>query len=169
MEILRTRLLVAFVFYLINSHRLIQWSQLWLQKKRHLFKARNARSGTIKIKNPIVNEFSKKKNIHYFVRIHPADKCENYSLGFYGSFDKDLDHCKTIVGHTSSMLFMYQATGHFVLKLKSDVEFFNLDRNMLFSDLSELEKKINNPVIGEKVIKYISNESLKKSPKLSLQ
>lgn len=87
----------------------------------------------------VVEGYARNTSRKVRLRIHPADKKENYRVDSkICEFSSDLDGAFFIVAHTTTMIFTYLLSGKKVLKYKSNVPFFPVDKNMVFSTLDDL-------------------------------
>lgn len=114
----------------------------------------------------IVESYARNTSKKVRLRIHPADKKENYRVdGKICEFSSNLDDSFFIVAHTTTMIFTYLLSGKKVLKFKSDIPFFPVDKNMVFDTLDDLTKCVNYfynfdcSKMAKNEISYIGEES----------
>lgn len=114
----------------------------------------------------VVENYAKNNLKKVRIRIHPADKKENYRVdGRICEFSSDLDSTFFIVAHTTTMIFTYLLSGKKVLKFKSDVLFFPIDERMSFDKLEGLTKCVEHfenfdgSRMAKNEISYIGEES----------
>lgn len=114
----------------------------------------------------VVESYARNTSRKVRLRIHPADKKENYRVdGKICEFSSDLDDAFFIVAHTTTMIFTYLLSGKKVLKFMSNIPFFPVDKNMVFSTLDDLTKCVNHfdnfdgSKMAKNEISYIGEES----------
>lgn len=114
----------------------------------------------------VVESYARNTSRKVRLRIHPADKKENYRVdGKICEFSSDLDDAFFIVAHTTTMIFTYLLSGKKVLKFMSNIPFFPVDKNMVFSTLDDLTKCANHfdnfdgSKMAKNEISYIGEES----------
>ena len=115
----------------------------------------------------IASEIAKEYHMKIKVRIHPQDKREQYLLdSSIASYAQNLDDANTIIGHTTSMIFIYLIQGYRVLHYQTDVPFHDISEKLVFYSKEGLEKTMMESdnsfyiIEGRKKIRYIGKESL---------
>lgn len=93
----------------------------------------------------LITCFAKKNNYKIKIRIHPTDSEINYDIdSTICEFNKNIDDCFLLIGHTSSMLITYMLSGNKVLKFKTDIKSLPYDSNIVFSNEVELNRALIN-------------------------
>lgn len=89
----------------------------------------------------IVQQFAEGNGYTVKWRKHPNDSVENYAFNNrIIKLDSNLDDCEFIVAHTTTMFFSYLARGIKAIRYKSDVQFFDLEKSIQFSNQQEFDE-----------------------------
>ncbi len=114
----------------------------------------------------IVQKFARIYNFKVVIRLHPTDSEENYKIDEkMCCFGEDLEKAKFIVGHTTTMIITYLASGKKVLKYESDIPYFEVGSDMCFNSLESFKlcynslENIDFNKLAENEIQYIAGDS----------
>ncbi len=117
----------------------------------------------------IAELFAKNHSMDLYVRLHPADREENYVVDTdITQFRKDIDEAQFILSHTSSMLCQYISEGRRVFRYKSKIELDYVPSTIEFTNINELEELVKSVdinafhLIAVKNIAYCGEDSMRK-------
>lgn len=117
----------------------------------------------------IAELFAKNHSMDLYVRLHPADREENYVVDTdITQFRKDIDEAQFILSHTSSMLCQYISEGRRVFRYKSKIELDYVPSIIEFTNINELEELVKSVdinafhLIAAKNIAYCGKDSMRK-------
>lgn len=108
----------------------------------------------------IVSRVARERGIKIKIRLHPQEinKTQTYDVDpDICSFTREIDDASVIFGHTTTMIFTYLLKGYPTFKYLSDVKCFDMDKDFVFSNDTDLRK-----IIGLKNIDLIKKEASNK-------
>lgn len=89
----------------------------------------------------IAELYASKNNLKVRIRLHPTDIKEKYIIDSkISEFNRNIDICFCLLGHTSTMICSYMSQGKKVFKLKSNIKYLDIDEQICFDSLKELEQ-----------------------------
>jgi len=113
-------------------------------------------------------ELAKSINKKIYLRLHPANNIEDYSIDNSLILEDNFDIYRAdfALGHTTSMIYELMRVGMPVFKYQTNIPANSISKKLVFSNYIELLKKIENlnsidfVKEGEEYIKYIDMESI---------
>jgi hypothetical protein len=114
----------------------------------------------------IAEQYAKEFKRRVFIRIHPTDTENNYTIdSTVSEFKNDINNAEFLIAHTSTMMYTCMVQGKKVFKLESDISFHEIDKRICFNTLTKLRVCFNSSssidfeAIAKEQISHIGAES----------